>query len=89
MQGTTRDIECCINSQYNSLVEVNRLILVGIVDTLILCGQQNLAIRGKEEETSNFMGLLDFQAKHNLVLKEHLQNGDPRTKYTSPKFKMN
>ncbi|KAH3861238.1 hypothetical protein DPMN_024165 [Dreissena polymorpha] len=57
MQGTTRDIECCINSQYNNLVEVNRLILVGIVDTLILCGQQNLAIRGKEEETSNFVGL--------------------------------
>ncbi|KAH3701174.1 hypothetical protein DPMN_076157 [Dreissena polymorpha] len=34
MQGTTRDIECCINSQYNSLVEVIRQILVGIVEHL-------------------------------------------------------
>ncbi|KAH3710126.1 hypothetical protein DPMN_069594 [Dreissena polymorpha] len=70
MQGTTKDIECCIHSQYNSLVAVNRQIVVGVVDTIIICGQQILAIRGKGEDSRNFKALLDSQDKHNLVLKE-------------------
>lgn len=54
------------------------------MDTIIRCGRQNIALRGHDEDRSNFVALQDLQAKHNAVLRDHLSNGDPRTKYTSP-----
>ncbi|XP_060568090.1 zinc finger MYM-type protein 1-like [Ruditapes philippinarum] len=62
-----------------------------IVDTLMLCGKQNIPIRGHREDADsdrkgNFQALLEFQAKNNPVPKDHLENGDPRTRYTSPKI---
>lgn len=86
MRGQRKDIECCVSSQYNTVVERNRQILADIVETLILCGKQNIALRGHEESSGNFQALLHFQAKNNAVLKRHLTEGDPRTKYISPKI---
>lgn len=86
MSGDKKDIASCISSSYNSIVEKNRQILTAIVETIILCGRQNLALRGHDEERGNFIALLEYQAKHNPVLKDHLQHGDPRTKYTSNKI---
>ncbi|XP_053398293.1 zinc finger MYM-type protein 1-like [Mercenaria mercenaria] len=84
MRGEKKDIECSIATQYNVLVEKNRLILTAIVDTIVFCGRQNIALRGHEDDMGNFKALLKFQAKHNNVLNTHLQEGDPRTMYTSP-----
>ena len=50
----------------------------------ILCGKQNLSLRGHEDEHGNFRALLQYQAKYNTILQNHLTNGDPRTMYTSP-----
>ena len=51
--------------------------------TLILCGRQNLAIRGKDEENSNFMELLNFRAETDKELEEHLANAPANARYTS------
>ena len=82
--GKMRDITSSLSSAHEELVEKNRNILMAIVDTIILCGKQNIAIRGREEERSNFAALLTLQAKNNPVLQDHLEHGNPRTKYTSP-----
>ncbi|XP_053390690.1 zinc finger MYM-type protein 1-like [Mercenaria mercenaria] len=66
------------------MVEKNRKILTCIVETIILCGKQNIALRGHTEESSNFKALLSFKAKDNSVLRQHLEEGDPRSKYLSP-----
>lgn len=86
MAGEQKDICASMSSSYNVLVERNRQILHAIVDTVILCGRQNLPLRGHEEERGNFVALLHYQADHNALLAEHLKKGDPRTKYTSNKI---
>ncbi|XP_052780668.1 uncharacterized protein LOC128217527 [Mya arenaria] len=87
MSGEQKDIVASMSSSYNVLVERNRQILHAIVETIILCGRQNLSLRGhRDEDRGNFKALLEYQAKHNAILKDHLENGDPRTKYTSNKI---
>ena len=84
MKGDKKDICCTMSSPYNAAVEKNRNILVSIVEAIIFCGKQNIAIRGHEAEKGNFRALLNFQAKHDPVLKEHLEKGDARSMYLSP-----
>ncbi|WAR09075.1 hypothetical protein MAR_019033, partial [Mya arenaria] len=64
MSGQKKDIERCLSSQYNSVFEKNRQILVSIVEAIIFCGKQNIALRGHENEKGNFTALLKFKAKH-------------------------
>ncbi|XP_060607872.1 52 kDa repressor of the inhibitor of the protein kinase-like [Ruditapes philippinarum] len=84
--GDKKDIVCSLSSAHEQTVEKNRKILVAVVDTLILCGKQNIAIRGHQDDRSNFAAILQLQAKHNTVLRDHLEHGNPRTKYTSPEI---
>lgn len=84
--GKQRNILSRISSDYNMLIERNRQILTSIVETIILCGKQNIALRGHDQDNGNFIALLHFQAKHNTILKDHLEKGDPCTKYTSPEI---
>ncbi|WAR19287.1 LOW QUALITY PROTEIN: ZMYM1-like protein, partial [Mya arenaria] len=60
-----------------------RLIMTGIVDTVLFCGRQSIALRGHKDDMGNFKALLKLQAKHNAVLSAHLHEGDPRTMFTS------
>ena len=50
MAGEEKDIMSSMSSSYNVLVEKNRNILRAIVETIVLFGRQNLALRGHEEE---------------------------------------
>lgn len=73
-----------MSESYNSRIKRNREILSCIIDAIVLCGQQNLALRGHEEKNSNFIAILHFRAKENKVLADHLAFADPNKKYTSP-----
>ncbi|XP_053382657.1 uncharacterized protein LOC128549612 [Mercenaria mercenaria] len=86
MEGADKSIVCKLSSSYNAIVSKNRDILECIIDTIILCGSQNLAIRGHENDDSNFTALLRYRAKDNSLLTEHLSNKNAKTKYTSPKI---
>ncbi|CAC5365084.1 unnamed protein product [Mytilus coruscus] len=55
-----------------------------IIKALLLCGKQNIAIRGHTKERSNFMAILCEFAEDDLVLKEHIQSTTARYKYTFP-----
>jgi len=59
MADKKKDILSSMSSSYNTLVKKNRQILVAIVDAIILCGRQNLALRGHDEERGNFIALLE------------------------------
>jgi hypothetical protein len=84
--GESKSIESVLDTKYNEMVERNRGVLVRIVDAIVFCGKQNLPLRGHrdEEGKGNFIALLHHQAKTDALLKTHLDNGDPNTKYTSP-----
>ena len=65
----------------------NRHILMKIMETLLLCGKQNIAICGHTPERSNFMAILNSKAQGDPILTEHLANVNSRAKYTSPEIK--
>ena len=63
----------------------NRHIMKRIIDNLILCGRQNIAVRGHTEDRSNFMAILNYAAVADDVLSNHLtQPTNEKAKYTSP-----
>ena len=49
-----------------------------------MMGKQNIAIRGHQDEDSNFMVMLSLLAKENSVLRDHLENAPRISKYTCP-----
>lgn len=49
MTGKTRDIRTSINLENKKIIEENRKKLIAIVETVILCGRQQMPLRGKNE----------------------------------------
>ena len=62
----------------------NQAILESIIKCLILCGKQNIPIRGKVQESRNFMALLSFRAETDEALRKHLENAPKNACYLSP-----
>jgi len=96
--GKTTDIIASINSENKKQADENRKKLISIVETVILCGRQQIALRGKNEtgkiglteppyNDGNFRAILRFRARSgDLFLKEHIlsQTSDSRSMFTSP-----
>ncbi|CAC5403885.1 unnamed protein product [Mytilus coruscus] len=82
--GKSQDILQSLSTSYNQVVIKNRNILKSIIEVILLCSKQNLALRSHSEKDSNFIAILHDKAKGNEVLANHLAYCDPRTKYTSP-----
>lgn len=75
----------------------NRKILRSVVETIMLCGRQELALRGNQDfgnvvseswstaKDGNFRDLLRFRVScGDSVLKKHLESGSGNAQYTSP-----
>ena len=56
------------------------------METLLLCGKQNIAIRGHTPERNNIMAILNSKAQGNPILTDHLANVNSRAKYASPEI---
>ena len=61
--------------------------LVQIAKLLHRFGKQNIAIRGKTDERSNFSVFLHAQAEHDPILGEHLKNIELKRKATGKQVK--
>lgn len=84
MRGETPDIASKLSNKYALLIDKNRAILRSIIEIIILCGKQNLPLRGHTEDESTFMALINFRARTDPVLAEHLQQAPSRARYLSP-----
>lgn len=84
--GTEKGILGMMSQAHDTTVARNRQLLKCIIDTIILCGNQGLALRGHSEEDGNFMRLLQYRSKDNAILQEHLtlSKSNAKTQYTSP-----
>ncbi|XP_050528122.1 52 kDa repressor of the inhibitor of the protein kinase-like [Daktulosphaira vitifoliae] len=90
------DISIAIYSAHKNLVLENRAKLVPIIETIIFCGRQELALRGDNESghifnssadnnDGNFRSLLRFRVQSgDLNLKAHLENAASNAIYISP-----
>jgi hypothetical protein len=72
------------NRAHRELVDRNRGILLAILDVIVLCGKQNLPLRGHNIGDGNFESIVQFKAKDNAELAHHLAHCSDRAKYTSP-----
>ena len=69
-------------AQYN-LIQHNTKVLHAIIGLIVTCGKQNIPIRGKTDDQSNFRAFLAYRAKADLDLQQHLKSCPKNAKYTS------
>ncbi|KAJ8314716.1 hypothetical protein KUTeg_006866 [Tegillarca granosa] len=65
-------IASTISSYHQELVCKNRHILFKIIEVIILCGRQNIPLRGRVDQKSNFVSILNTIAKSDDILARHL-----------------
>ena len=69
----------------------NKHILRSIIDAIVLCGKQGIALRGHRDDSTadsstnrgNFLAILEAFAERFSVLKNHLESGHRNARYTS------
>ncbi|CAC5375765.1 unnamed protein product [Mytilus coruscus] len=85
-----KDIYVSILKSYEEKVKRNREILLRIIDTIVVLGQQNIPFRGhncnKEKKTEDgiFFSLLTMESRCVPILKLHFENAPNNAQYTSP-----
>jgi len=84
-----------IDSTASQRIQKNRFILRSIIDTVILCGQQDIPLRGHQDDHKslisnldqnhgNFLELLNFRIRAgDSALEQHLSRAPRNAKYTS------
>ena len=84
-QGKHESVASMISSSHKKIVAENRHALTRIIDVIILCGRQNIPIRGHVEERSNFLAILHEVAKGDQALSDWLAlRSGTRSTYLSP-----
>lgn len=96
IENKTFDVATQVDSFRKAQVIENRQKLIPIIETIIFCGRQELAMRGhddsgpifnceKDNNDGNFRSLLRFRAlSGDLTLKNHLMNSSGKSVYISP-----
>lgn len=95
MSGQQDSISVQINNAAKELVASNRKKLLSIIETIILCGRQNIPLRGHRdagtdlelacEGHGNFWALLQFRiSSGDTLLREHLTTAPKNATYVSP-----
>ena len=91
MSDPSKAIDSKLNKDREQQIKTNRQILSSIVSTVLFCGRQGLALRGKrddgvlqEENRSNFNALLTFRIESgDELLATHLKTCDKTATYVS------
>lgn len=73
----------------SKLITKNRQYLRAILEVLLTCSQQEIALRGHDESMNslnrgNFLEILKLVSRHNEIVKERLTCGPKNAVYTSP-----
>ena len=96
MSGQRDCVSIQINNAAKELVVSNRKKLQSIIETIILCGRQNIPLRGRHDAGTdlepgdcgnhgNFWALLQFRVSAgDATLREHLASAPRNATYTSP-----
>ena len=84
-------IEHRLNSARMEAVSRNRHYIVSLIEILILCATENLALRGHRESPNqlkqgNFRAILSLLANHDSIIAERLRDGPNNALYTSPQI---
>ena len=88
--GMQPSINTSLSTHQQKLYDINCKRLDAIIDCIILCGRQNIALRGHMDADSsksinkgNFKAILEFRAIGDPMLQEHLKEGVKNAQYTT------
>jgi len=84
-KGNGESVASMISSSHKRIAADNRYGLQKIIEVILLCGRQNIPLRGHVEERSNFLAILHELAREDSKLANWLafRTGSRRT-YLSP-----
>ncbi|CAN7977914.1 unnamed protein product, partial [Ixodes persulcatus] len=95
LESPAKTIPAIISKASQELCEKNLHILKCIVETVLLCGKQSIALRGHRDDFSsdsankgNFLAILTLLASHDPLLKQNLE-GAPRNETLTSKTTQN
>ena len=82
-------IEDRVDSQRRQQIQSNRHYLKTLAEILLLCGKQDIPLRGHREHDpllnrGNFLEILQTVALHDQIIKEKIETGPRNAIYTSP-----
>lgn len=91
MKKPEAGIDVILDGAAAEQIENNRKVLGGIIEIILLCGRQGLALRGTDDDgvmvsnnRSNFNALLKFRiASGDQILKQHFETCSPNATYIS------
>ena len=90
MQNPERSIQHYVSLQAREQYDKNMHVLSTIVNAILYCGKQNIALRGHRDDWTssapnkgNFIALLNLIAQYDEKLKQHLEYGKRNALYTS------
>ena len=83
IEGKQASITAQLSRNKVETVAKNRQVLRSVIEVIILCGRQNIPLRGHDDNNSNFTVLLKDKANRDEILKTHLSSKSKVT-YTSP-----
>ena len=91
IEGQSNPIETLCDDLSLKQIKENRLKLESILKVIILCGHQNIPLRGHRDDSGsvsinkgNFLALIDFRCEAgDIILKEHLKSSSSRATYIS------
>ena len=76
-------IAASLSKAYQEKVKRNTQALLSIIKTVILCGRQNLPLRGSTDASATFNALIEFRAETDNPLAIHLRNASKNATYVS------
>ena len=97
MSGRCESVAVLLNQEFRDTIQKNRQMLLSVVETIILCGRQNIALRGHRDSGTdlevqsaqsnhgNFWALLNFRiSADDTHLRDHVQRAARNATCTSP-----
>ena len=96
-ENPSQTIATQLNTQVQKTMEDNRKVIESLLQVVMLCGKQGLALRGHRDDNivwtnegeiesdnrGNFIELVRYQAESDEVLRHHLQSAPRNAIYTS------
>ena len=84
--GKQQSVYQSISSAYQETIRRNRHVLGEIVKVIVLCGRQNISLRGHIPERSNFHSILNLLREHDPILDNFLKASPRHAQYISPQI---
>ena len=95
-ENPSQSISTVLDSELQQVVEINKKVVESLLKIVLLCGRQGLALHdhcddkidwtdddGTHSNEGNFVEIVRFQAKTEVVLAEHFAKSPRNTRYTS------